>query len=96
MAPTLEGVRTGAVAPAARDDAQGRFRAGEAVGFVEEELVAWGEPRDDSARGARAARGRRRADHLPARRRRAARRRDGPVASLRRGRARAVGPLKKY
>jgi hypothetical protein len=40
----LQHVRTGAVAPAARDDAQGRFRAGEAVGFVEEELVAWGEP----------------------------------------------------
>ncbi|MEO8966253.1 MAG: DAK2 domain-containing protein [Solirubrobacteraceae bacterium] len=45
MRDTLEHVRTGAVAPAARDDAQGRFRAGDAVGFVEEELVAWGEPR---------------------------------------------------
>ena len=45
MRETLEHVRTGAVAPAARDDAQGRFRAGEAVGFVEEELVAWGDPR---------------------------------------------------
>jgi len=44
MRDTLEHVRTGAVAPAARDDAQGRFRAGDAVGFVEEELVAWGEP----------------------------------------------------
>ena len=44
MAQTLEHVRTGAVAPAARDDAQGRFRAGQAVGFVEEELVSWGEP----------------------------------------------------
>jgi hypothetical protein len=32
------------VAPAARDDKQGRFRAGDAVGFVEEEIVAWGEP----------------------------------------------------
>jgi len=38
-------VRTGAVAPAARDDAQGRFKRGEAVGFVEEEVHAWGEPR---------------------------------------------------
>ena len=46
MLETLERVRTGAVAPAARDDAQGRFRAGEAVGFVEEELVAWGQPRE--------------------------------------------------
>jgi dihydroxyacetone kinase-like predicted kinase len=44
MRDTLERVRTGAVAPAARDDAQGRFRAGEAVGFVEEELVSWGQP----------------------------------------------------
>lgn len=40
----LERVRTGAVAPAARDDAGGRFRAGEAIGFVADELVAWGEP----------------------------------------------------
>jgi len=42
----LERVRTGAVAPAARDDAGGRFRVGEAVGFVEDELVAWGAPED--------------------------------------------------
>ena len=41
----LARVRTGAVAPAARDDAQGRFRSGEAVGFVEDEVHAWGEPR---------------------------------------------------
>ncbi|HEX8976767.1 MAG TPA: DAK2 domain-containing protein [Solirubrobacteraceae bacterium] len=46
MLATLAHVRTGAVAPAARDDAQGRFRAGDAVGFVEEELVAWGQPRE--------------------------------------------------
>ena len=39
-------VRTGAVAPAARDDAQGRFRRGDAVGFVEDEVLAWGEPRE--------------------------------------------------
>jgi hypothetical protein len=36
-------VRTGAVAPAARDDAQGRFKRGEAVGFVQDEVLAWGE-----------------------------------------------------
>ncbi|HEV7774689.1 MAG TPA: DAK2 domain-containing protein [Conexibacter sp.] len=42
----LERVRTGAVAPAARDDAGGRFRAGEAVGFVGDELVAWGAPEE--------------------------------------------------
>jgi hypothetical protein len=35
---------TGGVAPAARDDAQGRFRAGDAVGYAEDELVAWGDP----------------------------------------------------
>jgi dihydroxyacetone kinase-like predicted kinase len=44
MGAALEQVRTGAVAAAARDDGGGRFRAGDAVGFVEEELVAWGEP----------------------------------------------------
>jgi uncharacterized protein len=44
MLATLAGVRTGAVAPAARDDVQGRFHAGDAVGYVEEELVAWGSP----------------------------------------------------
>ena len=46
MTQTLERVRTGAVAPAARDDAQGRFRQGDAVGFVEDEIVVWGRPRD--------------------------------------------------
>jgi DAK2 domain fusion protein YloV len=40
----LEAVRTGSVAAAARDDKKGRFRAGEAVGFVDEEIVAWGDP----------------------------------------------------
>jgi uncharacterized protein len=44
MLATLAHVRTGAVAQAARDDAQGRFRAGEAVGFVDEAIVAWGPP----------------------------------------------------
>jgi uncharacterized protein len=46
MSAALERIRTGAVAPALLDDAQGRFRAGEAVGYVEEEIVAWGRPRD--------------------------------------------------
>jgi uncharacterized protein len=40
----LERVRTGGVAEAARDDAGGRFTAGDSVGYVGEELVAWGEP----------------------------------------------------
>ena len=44
MEEALRHVRSGAVAPAARDDGRGRFRRGDAVGFVEEEIVAWGEP----------------------------------------------------
>jgi uncharacterized protein len=44
LSDALARVRTGAVAPAARDDAQGRFTRGEAVGFIEEEVHAWGEP----------------------------------------------------
>ena len=44
MLEALDHVRTGAVTEAARDDAEGRFRRGEAVGFVDERLVAWGEP----------------------------------------------------
>ncbi len=45
MHEALDALRTGAVAPAARADAQGRFQQGDAVGFVEEQVVAWGEPR---------------------------------------------------
>jgi len=40
----LADVRTGSVARAARADAEGRFDQGDAVGYVAEELVAWGEP----------------------------------------------------
>jgi DAK2 domain fusion protein YloV len=38
----LEGVATGGIAPAARADAQGRFKQGDAVGFADGEIVAWG------------------------------------------------------
>jgi dihydroxyacetone kinase-like predicted kinase len=38
----LAEIRTGAVAPAARDDAEGRFRRGDSVGFAGDEIVAWG------------------------------------------------------
>jgi DAK2 domain fusion protein YloV len=38
----IEGVAIGGVAPAAREDAQGRFKKGDAVGFVDGEIVAWG------------------------------------------------------
>jgi uncharacterized protein len=37
-------LRLGGVAPAARDDAQGRFSAGQAVGYAGGDLVAWGDP----------------------------------------------------
>ncbi len=46
MREALAAVRTGAVTEAARDDGEARFRAGEAIGFVEEELVAWGDPQE--------------------------------------------------
>ncbi len=39
----LEQLRTGAVAPAARADGEGRFAVGEAVGFVDDAIVAWGD-----------------------------------------------------
>jgi DAK2 domain fusion protein YloV len=37
-------LRLGGVAPAARHDAQGRFHAGDALGYANGELVAWGDP----------------------------------------------------
>ena len=46
MASALGRIRTGAVAPAARDDAAGRFREGDAIGFVDDEIVIWGRPRE--------------------------------------------------
>ena len=41
-ATALSEIREGAVAPAARDDAQGRFVRGDAVGFAGGEVVSWG------------------------------------------------------
>jgi fatty acid kinase len=38
-----EALRTGGIAQAARDDAQGRFREGDALGYAGEDLVAWGD-----------------------------------------------------
>jgi dihydroxyacetone kinase-like predicted kinase len=40
----VSALATGGVAPAARDDAQGRFVTGDAVGYAGDELVAWGDP----------------------------------------------------
>ena len=44
MQDALDAVRTGGVAPAARQDPDGRFTIGDAVGYVGDDLVAWGEP----------------------------------------------------
>jgi uncharacterized protein len=44
LSDALAHLRTGAVAQAARDDTKGRFGRGEAVGFVADEVVAWGAP----------------------------------------------------
>jgi DAK2 domain fusion protein YloV len=44
MEDALEALRIGSVAPAAREDVQGRFGIGEAVGFVDDQIIAWGEP----------------------------------------------------
>jgi uncharacterized protein len=41
-----EALRTGGIAQAARDDAQGRFREGDALGYAGEDLVAWGDLRE--------------------------------------------------
>ena len=43
MEAALAAIRTGGVAPAARGDAAGRFAVGDAVGFVDDDIVAWGE-----------------------------------------------------
>jgi DAK2 domain fusion protein YloV len=42
----LRALTIGGVAPAARHDPAGRFAVGDALGYVEEELVAWGAPED--------------------------------------------------
>lgn len=42
----LDELTTGGVAPAARADPAGRFGVGDALGYVGEELVAWGPPAD--------------------------------------------------
>jgi hypothetical protein len=49
IADALARVRGGSVAPASRDDAEGRFSVGEAIGFVGESLIAWGDPEDTLA-----------------------------------------------
>jgi len=39
-------LRIGSVAPAARDDVHGRFAVGDAVGFVDDDVIAWGSPEE--------------------------------------------------
>lgn len=46
MLAAMAEIRTGAVAPAARVDPAGRYGIGDAVGFVDDELIAWGQPRE--------------------------------------------------
>ena len=49
VADAAAALATGGVARAAKDDAQGRFSAGDAVGYAGEDLVAWGEPSETLA-----------------------------------------------
>ncbi len=44
MSKATAGLAVGGVAPAARDDPSGRFHVGDAVGYRDDELVAWGTP----------------------------------------------------
>ena len=44
MQAELEAISDGLVAAADRDDPGGRYRRGDAVGFIGKELVAWGDP----------------------------------------------------
>ncbi len=44
LSEVLTSIRAGGVAPAAKDDVEGRFAVGEAVGFEDEEVIAWGDP----------------------------------------------------
>jgi DAK2 domain fusion protein YloV len=46
IAEALDGIRTGAVAEAARDDGDGRFSKGDAIGLIADEVVAWGSPQE--------------------------------------------------
>ena len=46
MRRTIASLRTGSVAPAVADDVGGRFQAGDAIAFLGDELVAWGQPRE--------------------------------------------------
>ncbi len=49
MEAELEAIATGLVAKADRDDADDRYRRGDAVGFLDGELVAWGDPAETLA-----------------------------------------------
>jgi DAK2 domain fusion protein YloV len=44
VADAADAIRTGGVARAAKDDVQGRFKTGDAVGYAGDDLVAWGDP----------------------------------------------------
>ncbi len=53
VAEATRGLALGGVAPAAKDDAQGRFSKGDAVGYAGDELVAWGDPGETFAQTVR-------------------------------------------
>jgi DAK2 domain fusion protein YloV len=46
VAEAADALATGGVARAARDDAQGRFAVGDALGYAGDDLVAWGDPQE--------------------------------------------------
>lgn len=50
IARELGSIRTGAVAEAARDDGDGRFKKGDAIGLIDDRVVAWGSP-EEALRG---------------------------------------------
>ncbi|HYH59721.1 MAG TPA: DAK2 domain-containing protein [Thermoleophilaceae bacterium] len=50
LAERSAGLRTGGVAPAAREDPARRFAVGDALGYVGEDLSSWGEPSEVLAR----------------------------------------------
>ena len=49
VAEATDALALGGVAPAAKDDPQGRFSVGHAVGYAGDELVAWGDPAETFA-----------------------------------------------
>jgi DAK2 domain fusion protein YloV len=49
VAKAADALKTGGIARAAKDDTQGRFSVGDAIGYAGEDLVAWGDPSETLA-----------------------------------------------